>query len=156
MIPQKNEINFEGACIMFQDEFNAVCNAGKAKVNLLKNNPLGYFVASIVAGIFIAFGGIVMCTAGGALSGLQIAKLVAAMVFAVALSLVVMAGACLLYTSASPCSGDRKSDYSTESGKHFLSKAGKPPSKLYDYGIRQRRRSALYDQLSLKIDVNIR
>ena len=93
MIPQKNEINFEGACIMFQDEFNAVCNAGKAKVNLLKNNPLGYFAASIVAGIFIAFGGIVMCTAGGALSGLQIAKLVAAMVFAVALSLVVMAGA---------------------------------------------------------------
>ena len=78
---------------MFQDEFNAVCNAGKSKVNLLKNNPLGYFVASIVAGIFIAFGGIIMCTAGGALSGLQSAKLVAAMVFAVALSLVVMAGA---------------------------------------------------------------
>lgn len=78
---------------MFQDEFNAVCNAGKTKVNLLKNNPLGYFVASIVAGIFIAFGGIVMCAAGGGLNGLQAAKLVASIVFASALSLVVMAGA---------------------------------------------------------------
>lgn len=78
---------------MFQDEFNAVCNEGKAKVNLLKNNPLGYFVASVVAGIFIAFGGLIMCTAGGMLSGMQIAKIVAAMVFAAALSLVVMAGA---------------------------------------------------------------
>ena len=78
---------------MFQDEFNAVCNAGKSKANLLKNNPLGYFIASMVAGIFIAFGGMVMCTAGGSLDGLQAAKLVASIVFAAALSLVVMAGA---------------------------------------------------------------
>lgn len=78
---------------MFQDEFNAVANAGKAKVNLLKNNPFGYFIASIVAGIYIAFGSIVMCTANGGLSGLQAAKLVGSIVFAIALSLVVMAGA---------------------------------------------------------------
>ncbi|MCI7814060.1 MAG: formate/nitrite transporter family protein [Lachnospiraceae bacterium] len=78
---------------MFQDEFNALSNAGKAKVNLLKNNPLGYFIASIVAGFYIAFGSIVMSTANGGLSGLQSAKLVGSLVFSVALSFVVMAGA---------------------------------------------------------------
>ena len=35
---------------MFKDEFQAVCNAGVSKVNLMKKNPLGYFVSSMVAG----------------------------------------------------------------------------------------------------------
>ena len=44
---------------MFKDEFTAVCNGAKGKLNLLNNNPVGYFIASMVAGVFIAFGGFV-------------------------------------------------------------------------------------------------
>lgn len=36
---------------MFKDEFKAVVNGGVGKVNFLKNNPLGYFVAAMVAGM---------------------------------------------------------------------------------------------------------
>lgn len=81
---------------MFKDEFQAVCNGGAAKMNLLKKNPVGYFVSAMVAGMFIAFGGFVAFTlgyyvkAGGAVS-FEKAALSAA--FAAALSLVVMAGA---------------------------------------------------------------
>ena len=41
---------------MYQDAFEAVCNAAKAKTNLFKKNPLVYFVSAMVAGMFIAFG----------------------------------------------------------------------------------------------------
>ena len=41
---------------MYQDAFEAVCNAAKAKTDLFKKNPLGYFVSAMVAGMFIAFG----------------------------------------------------------------------------------------------------
>ena len=34
---------------MFKDEFKAVCNSAAAKLNLMKSNPMGYFVASILA-----------------------------------------------------------------------------------------------------------
>ena len=47
---------------MFKDEFAAVCNAGKNKLGLLENNFLGYFVSSMVAGMFIAFGSFVTFT----------------------------------------------------------------------------------------------
>ena len=49
---------------MFQEEFQAVCNSGKAKYGLLKNNPLGYFVSSMVAGMFISFGSFVTFVMG--------------------------------------------------------------------------------------------
>ncbi|MBS6195528.1 MAG: formate/nitrite transporter family protein [Clostridiales bacterium] len=81
---------------MFKDEFQAVCNAGAAKSNLLKKNPLGYFVSTMVAGLFIAFGSFIAFTlgqnvaAGGAAS---FTKLALSAAFAAALSLVVMAGA---------------------------------------------------------------
>ena len=35
---------------MYQDAFEAVCNAAKAKTDLFKKNPLGYFVSAMVAG----------------------------------------------------------------------------------------------------------
>ena len=41
---------------MFHEEYTALCNAGVAKNNLLKKNPLGYFISSMVAGMFISFG----------------------------------------------------------------------------------------------------
>ena len=78
---------------MFRDEFGIVCNGAKGKLNLLKNNPVGYMIAAIVAGFFIAFGGFVMLTVGGNLGTSGPGKIVMAASFAAALSLVVMAGA---------------------------------------------------------------
>ena len=43
---------------MFKDEYQSVCNAAKGKLGLLEKSPLGYFVSSIVAGMFIALGDI--------------------------------------------------------------------------------------------------
>lgn len=81
---------------MFKDEFQAVCNAGAAKSNFLKKNPLGYFISSMVAGMFISFGSFVAFTLGQAVSAggaTSFTKLAQAFAFAAALSLVVMAGA---------------------------------------------------------------
>lgn len=81
---------------MFKDEFQAVCNGGAAKMNLLKKNPVGYFVSAMVAGMFISLGGFAAFTLGyyvkmgGAVS---FEKAAAAATFSAALSLVVMAGA---------------------------------------------------------------
>ena len=41
---------------MYKDEYKAVCNSAATKLNLLKTNPLGYFVASMLAGMFVAMG----------------------------------------------------------------------------------------------------
>ncbi|WP_330397630.1 formate/nitrite transporter family protein [Lachnoclostridium sp. An196] len=80
---------------MFYDEFMSVCNAAKGKAALMKNNPLGYFVAAVVAGIFIAFGGFVTFTLGSYFSAADnvLVRVVQPFSFAAALSLVVMAGA---------------------------------------------------------------
>lgn len=81
---------------MFKDEFQAVCNSGAAKNNLLKKNPLGYFVSAMVAGMFISFGSFIAFTLGQAVSAggaVSFTKLMQAFAFAAALSLVVMAGA---------------------------------------------------------------
>lgn len=81
---------------MFKDEFQAVCNAGAAKSNLLEKNPLGYFVSAMVAGMFISFGSFIAFTLGQLISSGDSAswtKPVQGFAFASALSLVVMAGA---------------------------------------------------------------
>lgn len=81
---------------MFKDEYQAAGNAGVAKNNLLKKNPVGYFVSAMVAGMFIAFGSFISITlaqsvsAGGAASFVKLAQSAS---FAAALSLIVMAGA---------------------------------------------------------------
>ena len=53
---------------MFKDEYQSVCNAAKGKLGLLEKSPLGYFVSSIVAGMFIALGGFVTFTLGAHLT----------------------------------------------------------------------------------------
>lgn len=80
---------------MFQDEFQAVCNAGKNKLNLLEKNPLGYFVAAMLAGAFVAFGAFVCFVIGTPfkLAESPATKLVMAFSFTAALSLVIAAGA---------------------------------------------------------------
>lgn len=78
---------------MFTEDFTAAANAAKAKVGFLKKNPLGYFLASMLAGMFIGFGVLLAFTIGGLLGGAPYAKLAMGVSFGIALSLVVIAGA---------------------------------------------------------------
>ncbi len=77
---------------MFKNEFEKLVNASKAKVGLLEKNPLGYFLASCLAGAYVGFGIILIFTIGGLLSGLAYSKIVMGVSFGIALSLVIMAG----------------------------------------------------------------
>lgn len=78
---------------MFKEEFGAVAKAAAAKVGMLKKNPVGYFILSMLAGVFVGFGVLLAFTIGGLLEGQPHAKIVMGLAFGVALSLVVMAGA---------------------------------------------------------------
>ena len=78
---------------MYQDEFSAMTNAAAAKVGLLKKNPLGYFLMSMLAGAYIGFGILLIFTESGLMAGNPAAKIVMGASFCVALSLVIIAGA---------------------------------------------------------------
>lgn len=78
---------------MFKEEVNAVCNASFAKINFLKSNPLGYFIASMLAGMYVGFGILLIFTIGGLLGSFVGTKIVMGASFGIALSLVIIAGA---------------------------------------------------------------
>lgn len=78
---------------MFKEEFTAVTNAARTKAGFLKSNPLGYFLASMLAGAFIGFGILLIFSIGGMLEGAPYTKIVMGVSFGIALSLVVIAGA---------------------------------------------------------------
>lgn len=78
---------------MFQQEFSAVGDASVAKLTFLRKDPLGYLLASMLAGIYVGFGVLLAFSIGGQLSGAPYAKLIMGASFGVALSLVVFAGA---------------------------------------------------------------
>lgn len=79
---------------MFHDTYMACCKAAEGKLGLLKKNPLGYFVSSMLAGMFVAFGGMVstVMSSMAADAGSTVPKLIAALLFSSALSLVIAAG----------------------------------------------------------------
>lgn len=78
---------------MFNEEFTAASRGAAAKTALLKKNPAGYFLLSMLAGAYIGFGILLVFTLSGALAGAPYTKLVMGCCFGVALSLVVIAGA---------------------------------------------------------------
>jgi nitrite transporter len=78
---------------MFRDDISAVAKAAETKVSFLKNNPVGYFVSSMLAGIFVGFGVILIFSISGLMTGVAYAKIVMGAVFGGALSLVVLVGA---------------------------------------------------------------
>ena len=78
---------------MFNEEFTAASKGAVAKATLLKKNPAGYFLLSVLAGAYIGFGILLVFTLSGALDGAPYTKLVMGCCFGVALSLVVIAGA---------------------------------------------------------------
>ncbi len=78
---------------MFKESFNQAATAAKRKVAFLKSNPLGYFLLSVLAGIFIGFGTLLIFTMGGMLQGAPYTKILMGVSFGIALSLVVICGA---------------------------------------------------------------
>ena len=78
---------------MFFEEISAVINSARGKADLLKKNPLGYILASILAGVFVGFGILLIFTIGGMLTGQPYVKIVMGLSFGIALSLVIIAGA---------------------------------------------------------------
>ena len=77
---------------MYQDTVQALVNAAGAKRSLLKKNPLGYVLSSMLAGVYVGFGVLLVFTISGALTGLPSVKLAMGVSFGIALSLVVIAG----------------------------------------------------------------
>lgn len=78
---------------MFKQDFEAVCAGAEKKLGFMRRSLLGYFAASVLAGLFVAFGGFVSVTVSGLLAEAGgMAKLASAFAFASALSLVIMAG----------------------------------------------------------------
>jgi nitrite transporter NirC len=78
---------------MFHDDITAVAKAAKAKLTLLEKNPAGYFISSMLAGIFVGFGVLLIFTISDLMTGLPYTKAVMGAVFGGALSLVIIAGA---------------------------------------------------------------
>ena len=78
---------------MYTKEFNAMAGAAASKSGLLKKNPLGYLIYSVLAGMYIGFGVLLVFTLSGSLNGAPCTKLVMGCTFGVALSLVVICGA---------------------------------------------------------------
>ena len=78
---------------MFREEISAVAKAAETKLNFLVKNPAGYFISSLLAGIFVGFGVILIFSINGLMAGLPYARIVMGAVFGGALSLVVLVGA---------------------------------------------------------------
>ena len=74
---------------MYQEEFMAVGQASIGKVNFLRKNPVGYFLASMLAGIYVGFGILLIFSIGGQLAGASVMGIS----FGIALSLVIIGGA---------------------------------------------------------------
>lgn len=91
---------------MYQEEFAAVGRSSTEKINFLRRNPLGYILASVLAGIYVGFGILLIFSIGGQLAGAPYTKLVMGMSFGIALSLVVLAGA-ELFTGNNFCYDER-------------------------------------------------
>ena len=78
---------------MYDEEYEATATGAAAKVRLLKNNPLGYFLLSALAGAYIGFGVLLAFTVSGTLGPIPMNKIAMGLSFGVALSLVIIAGA---------------------------------------------------------------
>lgn len=79
---------------MFKDEISSIGNSAATKVSIMKKTPASYFILSMLAGIFVGIGVLLIFTIGGILStvSFQGTKIVMGISFGVALSLVIMAG----------------------------------------------------------------
>lgn len=79
---------------MYQDAVQDAVQVGGRKAAFLKNNPLGYFIASMLAGLYVGLGTVLIFSVGAPFdqAGSPAVKLVMGVSFAIALTLVVFAG----------------------------------------------------------------
>lgn len=77
---------------MFKEEVLTVSNAAVLKTAFLKKRPFAYFLLSMLAGIFVGLGILLIATIGGLLGDFAGAKIIMGASFGIALSLVIMAG----------------------------------------------------------------
>ncbi len=78
---------------MFGETCEKLSNSSIAKVNLLKESKGKYFVASLLAGVYVGLGIFLIMTVGGLTKGMGAHfRIFIGLAFGVALSLVVMAG----------------------------------------------------------------
>lgn len=77
---------------MFSEDLTLAINAGKTKLSFLNGNPIGYFLASCLAGIYVGFGILLIFSIGGMLNGSPATKIIMGISFGIALSLVIAAG----------------------------------------------------------------
>lgn len=80
--------------MLFSDEVESVAGAAVKKKELLCSSWFRYFIAALLAGIFVGFGMLLTCVIGGTLSPINApaAKIINGVAFTVALSLIIMAG----------------------------------------------------------------
>ncbi len=80
---------------MFQDEIRDVVNLAEKKVSFLNKRPAAYFILSMLAGMYVGLGMVLIFTIGGLLNeaGFAGTRVVMGVSFGIALSLVTMAGA---------------------------------------------------------------
>lgn len=85
---------------MYGEDFNRMVALSRKKVNFLEDNTKGYVLSAMHAGLFVGFGVMLAYSVGGTLNEVQspFTKIVMGLSFAVALALVVFAGA-ELFTS---------------------------------------------------------
>ncbi len=77
---------------MFKVEFDAMASVTKLKVNLLDKNPMGYFLASFLAGIYIGLGILFIYCLGASIIKEPYVRILMSAAFSIALSLVIFAG----------------------------------------------------------------
>lgn len=84
-----------GQDTMYENDVAAVSNTAKAKVRFMNDNLAGFFLMSMMAGLYIGIGSVFMGVVGGVLSGAGSAsvKLVTGVIFSVGLCMVVICGA---------------------------------------------------------------
>jgi nitrite transporter NirC len=80
---------------MFKQNVEAIIELGVAKLSYMKQDKLGYFIATMLAGAYVGFGIILIFTLGAPLAqaGSPYQSLVMGASFGIALTLVIIAGA---------------------------------------------------------------
>jgi len=78
---------------MYKDDFSIAATAAKTKIEYFNKNPGGYFISSMLAGVFIGIGVFLSFTIGSLLDGQPHARIAMGVPFCIALSLVIIAGA---------------------------------------------------------------
>ena len=104
---------------MYQESIQAVKGAANKKLALLHQNPLGYFLLSCLAGMYIGFGILLSFTVSGQLQGLPATKLIMGLCFGVALSLVIIAGA-ELFTESVASATDAKQPTASKKARNRI------------------------------------